>query len=163
MKDTTETLNEVENVSTEDEKVESSILNSIKKLLGIDQKKRSGCMTFDKSTKTISINRGDRGTIKLINTHGNFKVGDKIKFSIIEKDNYESIVFQKIYTVIEESSEFYLTLTKEDTRIGDIISKEVIYYYEIEYNGDQTLIGYDKKKNKKFILFPEAANKEGSA
>lgn len=39
MKDTTETLNEVENVSTEDEKVESSILNSIKKLLGIDQKK----------------------------------------------------------------------------------------------------------------------------
>ena len=38
MKDTTETLNEVENVSTEDEKVESSILNSIKKLLGIDQK-----------------------------------------------------------------------------------------------------------------------------
>lgn len=39
MKDTTETLSEVENVSTEDEKVESSILNSIKKLLGIDQKK----------------------------------------------------------------------------------------------------------------------------
>ena len=38
MKDTTETLNKVENVSTEDEKVESSILNSIKKLLGIDQK-----------------------------------------------------------------------------------------------------------------------------
>lgn len=39
MKDMTETLNEVENVSTEDEKVESSILNSIKKLLGVDQKK----------------------------------------------------------------------------------------------------------------------------
>ena len=38
MKDTTETLNKVENVYTEDEKVESSILNSIKKLLGIDQK-----------------------------------------------------------------------------------------------------------------------------
>lgn len=38
MEDTTETLNEVENVSTEDDEVESSILNSIKKLLGIDQK-----------------------------------------------------------------------------------------------------------------------------
>lgn len=35
MEDTTETLNEVETVSTEDDKVESSILNSIKKLLGI--------------------------------------------------------------------------------------------------------------------------------
>lgn len=120
-------------------------------------------MTFDKSTQTISINRGDRGTIKLINTHENFKVGDKIKFSIIEKDNYNNVIFQKTYTVTEESTEFYLTLTKEDTKIGDIISKEVIYYYEIEYNGDQTLIGYDKKKHKKFILFPEAANKEGDA
>ena len=63
-------------------------------------------MTFDKSTQTISINRGDRGTIKLINTHENFKVGDKIKFSIIEKDNYSNVIFQKTYTVIEESKEF---------------------------------------------------------
>ena len=35
MEDTTETNTEVENVSTEDNNVESSILNSIKKLLGI--------------------------------------------------------------------------------------------------------------------------------
>lgn len=116
---------------------------------------------FDKATKAISINRGDRGTIKLINTHGNFKIGDKIKFSIVEKDNYKNVVFQKIFTVIEESPEFYLTLTSENTRIGDIISKQVVYYYEIEFNGDQTLIGHDKTKGKKFILFPEAANKEG--
>lgn len=118
-------------------------------------------LNFDKSTKTISINRGDRGTIILTNTYDNFKVGDKIKFSIVEK-KYENVVFQKIYTVIEESPKFYLTLTSDDTRIGDIISTEIIYYYEIEYNGDQTLIGYDKNKHKKFILFPEAANKEGS-
>lgn len=119
-------------------------------------------LNFDKNTKTISINRGDRGTIKLINTYDKFKIGDKIKFSIIEKGKYENVVFQKVYSVIEESREFYLTLTSDDTKIGDIISKETVYYYEIEYNGDQTLIGYDKSKHKKFILFPEAANKEGS-
>lgn len=119
-------------------------------------------LIFDKNTKTISINRGDRGTIKLINTYDKFKIGDKIKFSIMEKDNYNNVVFQKVFTVIEESREFYLTLTSEDTKIGDIISKQVVYYYEIEYNGDQTLIGYDKSRNKKFILFPEAATKEGS-
>lgn len=117
---------------------------------------------FDKKTKTILANRGDRGTIKLINTNGSFKVGDKIKFSIIDKDNYNNVIFQKIFTVIEESSEFYLTLTGDNTRIGDIISKQVVYNYEIEYNDDRTLIGYDRFKGKKFILFPEAANKEGS-
>ena len=71
-------------------------------------------------------------------------------------------IFQKIFTVIEEKPEFYLTLTSDDTRIGDIISKQVVYNYEIEYNDDTTLIGYDRSKGKKFILFPEAANKEGS-
>ena len=34
--------------------------------------------------------------------------------------------------------------------------------YEIEYNNDTTLIGYDDKKGKKFILYPEAADKDGS-
>ena len=117
---------------------------------------------FDKKTKTILANRGDRGTIKLINTNGSFKVGDKIKFSIIDKDNYNNVIFQKIFTVIEEKPEFYLTLTSDDTRIGDIINKQVVYNYEIEYNDDRTLIGYDRFKGKKFILFPEAANKEES-
>lgn len=116
---------------------------------------------YDKATKAISINRGDRGTLRLINTHGNFNIGDKIKFSIVEKDNYKNVVYQKTFTVIEESPYFYLTLTKNDTKIGEIISKQVVYYYEIEYNGDQTLIGHDKTKGKKFILFPEAADKEG--
>lgn len=119
-------------------------------------------MTFDKITKEITINRGDRGTIKLTNTIGNFKVGDRLKFSIVEKGDYESIVFQKTFTVTEESTEFHLTLTSEDTRIGDVISKPVTYWYEVEYNGDQTLIGYDKKeKAKKFILLPEVPNKGG--
>lgn len=89
---------------------------------------------FDKKTKTIFSNRGDRGTIKLINTNGSFKVGDKIKFSIIDKDNYNNVIFQKIFTVIEEKPEFYLTLTSDDTRIGDIISKQVSSYVNVFNN-----------------------------
>ena len=117
---------------------------------------------FDKATKAISVNRGDRGTIKLTNRKGNFKVGDKFKFSIVDEKNYENVVFQKTFTVIEESPTYFLTLTKEDTTIGGIISTKETYWYELEYNGDNTLIGYDKTKGKKFILFPEAPNKEGS-
>lgn len=118
-------------------------------------------MTFDKNTKAISINRGDRGTIRITNTLGNFKVGDKLKFSIVAAANYNNVVFQKTYVVTEEGPDFYLTLNSEDTRIGDVISKPTTYNYEVEYNNDYTLIGYDKTGSKNFILYPEAPNKDG--
>lgn len=111
------------------------------------------------SEKNIEINRGDRGTIKIKNKSGNFAIGDKIKFSVVNKKDYSEVVLQKTITVMEESEYVYLTLTKEDTTIGDIISKPVKYNYEIEYNGDNTAIGYDEDKGKQFILYPEADTK----
>lgn len=110
--------------------------------------------------KSIEITRGDIGTIKLKNKTGNFSVGDIIKFSIVEKNNYNNVVLQKKYEVSEEDDEFVITLTPQDTTIGDIISRQKEYWYEIEYNGRQTPIGYDDKKAKKFILYPEAPDKE---
>ena len=119
-------------------------------------------MHFDEKTKEITVNRGDRGTIILNNTLGDFKVGDKIKFSVVEKGNYNNVVFQKRFVVTQDGPSFPLTFTKQDMTIGPIISKDVTYWYEIEYNGEHTLLGFDKKKGKKFILFPEAPDKEGS-
>ena len=109
--------------------------------------------------KTIEVNRGDRKSIKLISKKGNFEVGKHITFSIVEKKNYNNVIFQKTYTIFEDSNEFVFTLTKQDTTIGEIISKKVVYWYEIEYDGDQTIIGYDKNKGKEFILYPEAPKK----
>lgn len=112
--------------------------------------------------KEIEINRGDRGTIKLVSSNGKFKVGDKLKFSVVDKKDYNNVLFQKEYTITEESNVAYLTLTSEDTKIGEITSKKMEYNYEIEYNGELTLVGYDSEKGKKFILYPEAANKGGN-
>lgn len=109
--------------------------------------------------KSIEINRGDEGTIVLKNKSGNFEVGDTIKFSVVEKKNYNKVVLQREYTVSEQSDSFNIVLESEDTRIGEIISKPVVYWYEIEYNGNQTLIGYDDKGAKEFILYPEAPEK----
>lgn len=114
------------------------------------------------SDKEIEINRGDRGTIKLIANTGKFEEGKKIKFSVVEKGNYNNVILQKEYTITEESQYAYITLTSEDTRIGDIISKKQEYWYEIEYDGDLTLVGYDDDKQKKFILYPEAPEKGGN-
>lgn len=108
------------------------------------------------SDKEIEINRGDRGTLKLVNKRGTFEKGDKIKFSIVEKKEYKNLIFQKEFIVTENSNITYITLTKEDTTIGDIISKKKEYWYEIEYNGDLTILGFDDDGGKKFILYPEA-------
>ena len=107
----------------------------------------------------IAINRGSRGTIKLINSKGKFKVGDKFRFSIVEKNDYDNVIFQKEYTVTEESNVAYITLTKEDTTIGDVISKQKQYNYEIKYNDDVTLLGYNDDGGKIFILYPNAGTK----
>ena len=114
---------------------------------------------IDNKTKQISITRGDVGTIILTNKSGVFDVNDKIKFSIVEKKNFNNVILQKEYTITEQADTFNFSLTSEDTTIGDIINKPVVYWYEIEYNGDQTLIGYDDAGPKEFVLYPEA--KEG--
>ncbi len=113
------------------------------------------------SNKNIEINRGDSITIKLTNSNGTFNVGDKLKLSIVEKKNYNNVVFQKEYTVQESATDFYLNLTSEETRFCDVISKKQEFWYEIEYNGNQTLIGYDSDGAKKFTVYPEAPTKEG--
>ncbi len=109
--------------------------------------------------KRIHITRGDRGTIKLTAKNGSFSIGDKIKLSIVETRDYNKVVFQKEYTVTEGGNDFYLTLSENDSRIGEVISKPVTYWYEIEYNGNQTPISYDEDRAKQFILYPEAPNK----
>lgn len=112
---------------------------------------------------TITHNRGDKGAIRINSNTGSFKVGDTLKFSIVKKGDYNDVIFQKEFEVTEESNIYFLTFTNEEMRIGDVISKEKEYYYEIEMNDDTTLIGYDENKHKKFILYPEAVKKEGDA
>lgn len=117
-------------------------------------------MKFNKEDKSLKHNRGAKGSIKLINKNGTFKIGDIFKFSIVEKGEYEKVLFQKKFEVTEACSEYFLTFTSEEMRFCEPINKEEEFYYEIEQNEDTTLIGYDETKHKKFILYPEAGNKE---
>lgn len=113
-----------------------------------------------KEDGSIHVNRGDQLIITL-NNDVNFSIGDKIKFSIMKKGNCEEVLFQKIFEVEEENNVFDIVLTSEDTRIGSFQkSNTVIYWYEIEYNGINTLTGFDTEGAKEFVLYPEAAEKE---
>jgi hypothetical protein len=51
-----------------------------------------------------------------------------------------------------------ITLTGEDTKLGNPISKPEDYWYEVELNpltAPQTIIGYDEKGPKVLRLYPE--------
>lgn len=117
-------------------------------------------MRFNKEDKSIEINRGEVSSLRLINKKGNFAIGDKLKLSIVEKGNYENVLFQKEVEVTEESNSFFFSFEKDDTRFIDVISKEETFWYELELNDSKPLIAYDSTKGKKFIIYPEAPNKE---
>lgn len=90
-----------------------------------------------------------------------FKAGDVVRIKVYGKKNAESVVLEKDFPVTAETESVEILLTKEDTKIGDVISKPKDYWYEIElnpFNNPQTIIGYDEDGAKVFKLFPEGAD-----
>lgn len=92
-----------------------------------------------------------------------FNIGDIVRFKVFEKKNCACVHIQVDTEVTEIKNHVDITLTKNDTRIGDLISKPVSYLYEVELNPDtkpQTIIGYDDDGEKAFTLYPEGGSKE---
>lgn len=124
------------------------------------------------SDKTINITRGDNAEIciralDMINNKGEklsgFQPGEVIRLKVFEKKACENVVLQKDFSIEEETESLSLMLTEYDTRFGDVISKPVDYWYEIElnpYTEPQTIVGYDEDGAKIFRLYPEGKDVE---
>lgn len=117
--------------------------------------------------KSIDATRGDIvffGVTAKDRTTGEtflFQPGDVVRMKIYEKKNAENVVMQKYFSVHEECEQVEIYLEEEDTKIGEVISKPVTYWYEIELNPDsapQTIIGYDEDGAVPFVLYPEGAD-----
>ena len=90
-----------------------------------------------------------------------FQPGDVVRIKVFAKKNAEDVVLQKYFPVTENTENLEIFLNEADTKIGEVISKPVDYWYEIELNPDtdpQTIIGYDENGAKVFKLFPEGAD-----
>ena len=112
------------------------------------------------TTKEIKITRGDIGTINLSVEGYTFKIGDVIRFKVFQCQDCKCVELQKDLIINEETTNIEISLTSEETRIGEIINKPVKYWYEIELNPEtecQTIIGYDSDGEKIFRLYPEGA------
>lgn len=115
----------------------------------------------------IRINRGDVGILSISaksddNTNYTFKVGDVVRFKVFRNKDCGSVELQKDLEVTTEATAVDINLTKEDTKIGELTNKPVLYWYEVELNPEsncQTIIGYDDETGPKiFMLYPEGGD-----
>lgn len=112
---------------------------------------------------TIYITRGDVAFFSVTAGNSNgigykFQPGDVVRMKVYAKKDASNVAFQKDFPVLEETDVVEILLTEKETKIGDIISKPVDYWYEVElnpYSNPQTIIGYDDDGPKIFKLFPE--------
>lgn len=103
----------------------------------------------------FSVTAESNGTLYI------FQPNDIVRISVYAKKNAENVVLRKDFVVAGETEKVSILLTENDTRIGEVISKPVEYWYEIELNpltNPQTIIGYDDDGAKVFKLFPEGDN-----
>ena len=89
-----------------------------------------------------------------------FTTSDILVFSVKENYTDTTPLLRKNVTFDEETTVATIELTKEDTSIGDLINRPAKYVYDISLNGDQTVIGYDEKGKKLFVLYPEVSDDE---
>lgn len=92
-----------------------------------------------------------------------FQAGDVVRIKVYGKKDAENVVLQKDFPVLDVCEKVEIFLTEDDTKIGEVISKPVDYWYEVELNPNddpQTIIGYDEDGAKVFKLFPEGADVE---
>lgn len=102
----------------------------------------------------ISINRGEEGAVRLV-SNVPFSVGDQFVLSVVEAGDMTKVVQTFTYTVDTENVVQVIPITKEQNRFAPISNKEIVYWYEIELNGNTTLVGYDSYGPKLFTVYPE--------
>ena len=93
-----------------------------------------------------------------------FQTGDLVRLKVTEKKKCENVVLQKDFPVTAPTQVLQLRLTGQDTKIGNVISRPVDYWYEVELNPlshPQTIIGYDEEGPKIFKLLPEGRDLSG--
>ena len=93
-----------------------------------------------------------------------FQVGDVIRFKIMQANKIENVFLQKDFKIEESSLEKQIEITAKEMKIGELKSKPVDYWYEIELNPDtdktMTIEGYRKDEGPAIItILPEGGDK----
>ena len=84
-----------------------------------------------------------------------FQTGDKITFSIYERNGYDKVpVMTKDVNITETTENVYIELTEAETTFGNPVNKPTIFWYDVTLNDNLTVICYDEDGAKEFIEYP---------
>lgn len=110
----------------------------------------------------ILLTRGDKCTItlKLKNEEHILNPNDIISFTVYNKKAFNEKPLLSKEIIINESTNYIdICLDSNDTKIGEIANKPIDYWYEIQLNHEQTIIGYDDVDGPKILkLYPEGSD-----
>lgn len=122
---------------------------------------------INKEDMSIYATRGDVVVFNVTADDGGknykFQPGEVVRIKVYGKKDVKNVVLQKDFPVLDYTESVEITLTKDDMKIGEPISKPTDYWYEIELNPfdiPQTIIGYDDDGPVLFRLFPEGDDAE---
>lgn len=90
-----------------------------------------------------------------------FKVGDVLTFGVYKrKAMSEKALLLKDFKVEKDgTTEIVMEFDPEEMKIGDLINKPTQYWYEIQLNREQTVLGYDDITGAKILeLYPEGSD-----
>lgn len=111
---------------------------------------------FKIKNNEIELTRGDMAPIKLVINNYTFQAGDKVEFRAYDKKALDkNPIISKTVIVDEPTEEIIFDLTSEDTKVGEMINKALVCWYEVELNDSITVIGYDSEGAKILTLYPE--------
>lgn len=117
-------------------------------------------MTYDlfDENENIHINRGDRLLFEYsIDNDGTdyvFQKDDFVTFGIYKKLNEEPLVYEK-FIPTPGSTSVDIDIPKEKMKIGDYITQEKVYIYEIQLNNEVTTHGHKRDVINELHLYPE--------
>ena len=112
---------------------------------------------FKIENNTMHITRCNKGTIELVIPGYTFAVGDTVELRIYEKKGLDKPPIKtKEIEVTKPGASLDIHMTCEDTDIGTPDNKMVEYWYEVELNDEQTVIGFDDDTGAKILnLYPK--------
>ena len=110
---------------------------------------------------TIHLTRGDICDLPIMYM---FSAGDVIRFKVMKKKDCNTIMLQRDFVCESSTDSYVISLSGDDTKIGEVISKPTDYWYEVELNPDtnpKTILGYDEDGAKILRLYPEGKDVDG--
>jgi hypothetical protein len=103
----------------------------------------------------IHASRGDAFSLDFKIKNYTFVETDSVKFAVFEEgSNYENPLMIKYANIDLERNAAVFSFDANDTSFGEAPTERTLYVYEISVEGDQTVLGYDTNKAKKYYQYP---------